>query len=205
SPFPAFPPRRVQVPESGQPTPWEDLIDGGYSNNVPIEVAASVGAEQALVVHSSHPVPQPAADASPGLFAGPLVRNLPRLVGFLYERSQQPDRRSRASLFVISVAPPYHADWPLLTDFRSTTVKRMICEAEENLGLESDRCQGRGRARPTGLARRIGMVEGWGPPRFQISVEVQAPGEPEPEAPGGLGASAAGSARPLPAVPALRG
>ncbi|HLE83320.1 MAG TPA: hypothetical protein VJG13_03185 [Thermoanaerobaculia bacterium] len=205
SPFPAFPPRRVQVPESGPPTPWEDLIDGGYSNNVPIEVAASVGAEQALVVHSSHPVPQPAAKAAPGLFAGPLVRNLPRLVGFLYERSQQLDRRSRASLFVVSVAPPYHADWPLLTDFRSTTVKRMICEAEENLGLESDRCRGRGRARPTGLARRIGLVEGWGPPRFQISVEVQEPGEPEPEAPGGLGASEAGSARPLPAVPALRG
>lgn len=193
SPFPAFPPRRVDLPGGG----FEDLIDGGYSNNVPIEVASNVGAEQALVVHSSHAVPQPGTESSLGMFAGPLVRNLPRLVGFLYERSQQADRRSRASLFVISVAPPHHPDWPLLTDFRSSTVARMICEAEENLGLQGSPCRGRGQDRPAGPGRRIGTVESWGPPRFQISVEVEAPGE--------LGAPEAVPEGPAPTAPALRG
>ena len=174
SPFPAFPPRRVIVDRELQVR--EALVDGGYSNNVPLEAAAKIGAEQALVIHSSHPAPPPAGRGWLTVLGGPLVDNLPRLVGFLYQRSQQLDRRSGTALFVVSLAPPYQADWPLLTDFRSATVERMMAEAERGLEL------------------RIGLVESWGPPRVQSSFElagagVTAPGgRPErrsPATPGG--------------------
>jgi predicted acylesterase/phospholipase RssA len=154
SPFPAFPPRRVIVDEELQLR--EALVDGGYSNNVPLEAAAKIGAEQALVIHSSHPAPAPQSSGWLTALGGPLVDNLPRLLGFLYQRSQQLDRRSGTALFVISLAPSYSADWPLLTDFRSSTVARMIEQAEQ------------------GLEQRIGLVESWGPPRIQVSFEMPA-------------------------------
>jgi hypothetical protein len=159
SPFPAFPARRVQVPKDGrlgEDAELEALVDGGYSNNVPIEAAAKIGARQALVIHSSHPRPEESEDGWFAAVAGPLVENLPRLFSFLYERSQQLDRRSRSDLFVVSLAPLPDHDWPLLTDFRSATVARMIDTAEGQLG------------------ERIGMVESWGPPEFQAGLRVAA-------------------------------
>jgi hypothetical protein len=81
---------------------------------------------------------------------------LPRLLGFLYQRSQQIDRRSRTDLFVASLAPAPDPTWPLLTDFRGATVERMLETAERDLG------------------RRIGLVESWGPPRPRTSFIVPA-------------------------------
>lgn len=173
SPFPAFPPRRVFVDRERQTR--EALVDGGYSNNVPLEAAAKLGAEQALVIHSSHPAPPPAGGGLFTALGGPLVDNLPRLVGFLYQRSQQLDRRSGTSLLVVSLAPPYRPDWPLLTDFRSSTVERMLCTAEEDLGLATGRCRRNGEgSRAGGAGRRMGLVESWGPPRIQGSFEMSA-------------------------------
>lgn len=159
SPFPAFPPKRVRVygkggSPSGGPSTREALVDGGYSNNVPIEAAAKIGARQALVIHSSNPRPTPSGGGWLTALGGPLVDNVPRLLGFLYERSQQLDRRSRSDLFVASLAPPPADDWPILTDFRASTVKRMIEQAGDDLD------------------ERIGMVESWGPPEFQSSLRV---------------------------------
>jgi predicted acylesterase/phospholipase RssA len=150
SPFPAFPPRRVPGPNGD----LEPLVDGGYSNLVPIEAAANLDAVQALVVHSSNPLPPPAEPGVLANLAGPLVHNVPRLFGFLYQRSQQLDRRSRSLLFVVSLAPPYRADWPLLTDFRRATVARMVEAADE------------------AFEERIGLVESWGPPLVQFHVTV---------------------------------
>lgn len=159
SPFPAFPPKRVSFRAGsadsavGRP-PTEALVDGGYSNNVPIEAAAKLGASQALVIHSSNPRPGSSGGGWLTALGGPLVDNLPRLLGFLYERSQQLDRRSRSDLFVASLAPPPADDWPILTDFRASTVKRMIDRAGDDLD------------------ERIGMVESWGPPEFQSSLRI---------------------------------
>lgn len=152
SPFPAFPPRRVNGSDGGS----EALVDGGYSNLVPIEAAANLDAVQVLVLHSSNPLPPPGEAGVLAGLAGPLVHNVPRLFGFLYQRSQQLDRRSRSLLFVVSLAPPYRADWPLLTDFRRSTVERMVEEADE------------------AFEARIGIVESWGPPLFQYHVTVPA-------------------------------
>jgi hypothetical protein len=149
SPFPVFPATRPAASWTGR---REALVDGGYSNNVPVQAADELDADQVLIVHSSSPVPLP--DGPPGLLArmtGPLVKNVPRLVGFLYERSQQLDRRSRGDLFVASLAPPHRSWWPPLTDFRGSTVETMLRTAEQD------------------LHRRIGRVESWGLPKFESS------------------------------------
>lgn len=149
SPFPVFPATRPAASWTGR---REALVDGGYSNNVPVQAADELDADQVLIVHSSSPVPAPAGP--PGLLSqvtGPLVENVPRLVGFLYERSQQLDRRSRGDLFVASLAPPQRSWWPPLTDFRASTVESMLRTAEQD------------------LHRRIGRVESWGLPEFETS------------------------------------
>jgi len=155
SPFPVFPATRPAPSWSGR---REALVDGGYSNNVPVQAADELDADQVLIVHSSSPVPAPAGP--PGLLAqvtGPLVENVPRLLGFLYERSQQLDRRSRGDLFVASLAPPRRRWWPPLTDFRASTVETMLRTADED------------------LHHRIGRVESWGLPRIETSFTL-APG-----------------------------
>ena len=94
-----------------------------------------------------------------------------RLPGFLFERSQQVDRLSRRDLFVVSLAPSREEpDWPPLFDFRQQTVERLEKVARHDLG------------------RRIGMVQSWGRPHFQLSVPVQgvreeAPGAAVPASP----------------------
>ena len=159
SPFPIFPAHRIGF-ERGAPK--EALVDGGYTNLVPIDAATDVGAEQVLIVNSSHPLPPAEGGERVDLLTGPLVDNFLRLPGFLYERAQQIDRRSRAGLFVVSLSPAPQEDWPLLTDFRSAVVERMWAQAESDLD------------------ERIGMVESWGPPRFQLSLRVE--GRPAPPA-----------------------
>lgn len=152
SPFPIFPAHRVANPLDGRK---EALVDGGYSNNTPVEAAGAVSAAQALIIDSSPPLPH--ASAGPGLLAslrGPLVGNLLRLPGFLFERAQQVDRRSRKDLFVVSLAPAWRGDWPWLADFRRGTVARMRRAADED------------------WSRRIGLVESWGPPNFQLSALI---------------------------------
>jgi predicted acylesterase/phospholipase RssA len=152
SPFPIFPAHLLKLPEGE-----EALVDGGYSNNVPVDVALKVSADQVLIVDSSSPVsaPRPPSRFLP-LLVGDLVRNLGRLPGFLFERSQQSDRLSRKDLLVVSLAPsppaPGEPAWPALFDFRRQTVQRMEDTAQRDLG------------------RRIGLVESWGRPRFQLSV-----------------------------------
>ncbi|HYG62335.1 MAG TPA: hypothetical protein VEL74_07125, partial [Thermoanaerobaculia bacterium] len=158
SPFPIFPAHRVEF--DGQKRP---LVDGGYSNNVPVDVALTVSASQVLIVDSTNPLghespPTWLSRSAAHLlgFRGKLVENLGRLPGFLFERSQQVDRLSRRDLFVVSLAPSREEpDWPPLFDFRQQTVERMERVARRDIG------------------RRIGMVQSWGRPRFQLSVPVE--------------------------------
>jgi predicted acylesterase/phospholipase RssA len=160
SPFPIFPAHLVELPGEAEPVA---LVDGGYSNNVPVAAAAALSAAQVLIVQSTNPLgvaeapsaPGPAAGNLFGVLHGPLVGDLSRLVGFLFERSQQPDRLSRREVFVVSLSPSQRADWPELFDFRSRTVESLRRYAKEDFEL------------------RIGAVESWGPPHFQLSVEVR--------------------------------
>jgi hypothetical protein len=142
------------------------LVDGGYSNNIPIDAAHSVSADSALIIESSHPLGHEAGPMARLWeyylkIPGALIGNLPRVLSFLYDRSQQMDRISRSDLFVMSLAPPrQEANWPLLVDFRPGTIERMRLVAEKNLG------------------RRIGMVQSWGRPRFQLTVRLGSRREP---------------------------
>jgi predicted acylesterase/phospholipase RssA len=160
SPFPVFPAHFVPVQGvEGQPKE-EALVDGGYTSNIPVDAARTIAAEQVLIVESQNPlghgVSEAAAGAGFGLPGpGPLLAGLFQLPGFLFERSQQVDRLSKRNLFVVSLSPSREeSDWPFLVDFRQSTVERMRQVAEAD------------------LSRRIGLVESWGPPRFQLSVLV---------------------------------
>jgi hypothetical protein len=154
SPFPIFPAHRLKLENKDVA-----LVDGGYSNNIPVDAARTVAAEQVLIVESTNPLK---TTAEPSRFAqavlgvrGKLVENLGRLPGFLFERSQQVDRLSRRDLFVVSISPSREEkDWPPLFDFRRQTVQRMEKVATED------------------LKRRVGMVQSWGRPSFVLSVEV---------------------------------
>lgn len=161
SPFPIFPAHLVPVPGEGENERQEALVDGGYTSNVPVDAARTVAAEQVLIVESQNPLGHGSSETAKkaGLFAlpgpGPLLAGLLQLPGFLFERSQQVDRLSKRNLFVVSLSPSREEpDWPLLVDFRQSTVERMRKVAEAD------------------LSRRIGLVESWGPPRFQLSVQV---------------------------------
>jgi len=160
SPFPIFPAHRLPLKVEKREV---SLVDGGYSNNIPVDAARTVSAEQVLIVESTNPL---GTTAEPSRFVqtvlgvrGKLVENLGRLPGFLFERSQQVDRLSRRDLFVVSISPSREEkDWPPLFDFRRQTVRRMEKVAAGD------------------LARRVGMVQSWGRPAFVVSVEVK--GEP---------------------------
>jgi predicted acylesterase/phospholipase RssA len=162
SPFPIFPAHRLTL--RGQDV---SLVDGGYSNNVPVDAARTVSAEQVLIVESSNPL---RGGSEPSGFGravlgvrGKLVENLGRLPGFLLERSQEVDRLSRRDLFVVSISPSREeVDWPPLFDFRRKTVQRMEKVATAD------------------LTRRVGMVQSWGRPSFALSVEVEGQRTEEP-------------------------
>jgi hypothetical protein len=166
SPFPIFPAHRVPSLEGGpdeadsEPEESPTLVDGGYSNNIPVDAARTVSAEQVLIIEASNPLgpeePLPQAEGwrMPKL-TGKLVENLGRLPSFLFERSQQVDRLSRMDLFVVSISPSRDwGNWPPLFDFRDTTVQRMEALADIDLNL------------------RVGMVQSWGRPSFPLNVHV---------------------------------
>ncbi|MEA2562719.1 MAG: hypothetical protein QOH06_4223 [Acidobacteriota bacterium] len=170
SPFPIFPAHRV--PDLGQERHEKEavdkerpsLVDGGYSNNIPVDAARTVSAEQVLIVESTNPLGPPRIAETSRLpkLPGKLVENLGRLPSFLFERSQQVDRLSRQGLFVVSLSPSREwKNWPPLFDFRGETVKRMEDLADVDLKL------------------RTGMVQSWGHPSFVLSVEVK--GKPREE------------------------
>jgi hypothetical protein len=157
SPFPIFPAHRLAAPGPGG-VEHLVLVDGGYSNNVPVDAALTVGAEQVLILRSSAP-PAPAASGvakATTPLLGPLAGSLDRLLAYLFERSQSIDRLSSNELFVVSLSPSGAEHWPPLFDFRRTTVQRMLREAESDLG------------------RRIGRVESWGLPHFRIVFQIGA-------------------------------
>ncbi len=154
SPFPIFPAHQLTM--GGKDV---GLVDGGYSNNVPVDAALTVKMEQVLIVESTQPVPRKTepSKALAGLLwmRGKLIENLGRLPAYLFERSQQIDRLSSRNLFVVSIAPSRDEQgWPPLFDFRRKTVKRMEQVAEAD------------------LLRRVGMVRSWGVPQFPLNVRV---------------------------------
>ncbi len=164
SPFPVFPAHRVGMVGNKSKDEGDDegklLVDGGYSNNVPVEAAAMVEAAQMLIVHTSSPLECDEAGNWGWLMktTGPLIRNALHLPGFLFERSQQVDRRSRQGAFVASLAPLCRPDWPNLTEFSNHRVEYLLKAAEADLD------------------RRIGRVESWGPVRFQGGVRLDEAG-----------------------------
>jgi predicted acylesterase/phospholipase RssA/Ca2+/Na+ antiporter len=151
SPFPIFAAHAIEIP--GEKRQW--FVDGGYSNNIPVDAAKAVDAKQVLIVHSANPLEgsDHEKEADQHLWRpGQLVMNARRLPGFLFERSQQLDRLSRQNLFVVALAPPLELSgvWPNLAQFDRNTVDTMRRDAREHIG------------------ERIGMVESWGPPHFQV-------------------------------------
>lgn len=154
SPFPIFAAHALDIGK-GKGT----YVDGGYSNNIPVDAARTLDAEQVLIIQSTSPLPP--SDDAPVVWwkallspvPGKLIQNLQRLPSYLFERSQQMDRLSTLDLFVVSLSPDRDApEWPLLFDFRKATVNRMGCEASRDLG------------------RRMAIVESWGQPQFRIDV-----------------------------------
>lgn len=148
SPFPIFAAHKVPVPAKGDQ--W--FVDGGYSNNIPVDAAKTVDAKQVLIVHSANPLEGGGHDQEAPVLSwrpGRLVMNAGRLPGFLFERSQQIDRLSRQNLFVVALAPPLDlaGTWPNLAQFDQSTVRRMLRESKRHLD------------------DRIGIVESWGQPR----------------------------------------
>lgn len=161
SPFPIFAAHRMKLPGEKKKL---GLIDGGYSNDVPIDAARTIEARQALVVHSSNPFPAEAHQHGAGaeekrsgaLSFGMLVRNAQRLPSFMFEMGQQVDRLSRQNLFVVGLAPKLAPDesWPGLAHFDSMIVEGLLEKAEKN------------------LHERIGFVESWGEPRVRFSQQI---------------------------------
>jgi hypothetical protein len=153
SPFPIFPPHFIEMDQpsaaSAGSSRVEELVDGGYAHNIPVEAAKQMGARQALIIRSENP-DIPSEDVLPSWLApGLLVTNLPRLLPFMFEQSQTPDALSREDLLVASLAPSWsRPGWPKLFDFRRSVVEWMHREASAD------------------LHKRIGRVESWGKPRF---------------------------------------
>lgn len=129
----------------------ERLIDGGFAHNKPLEAAQVLAARKALVLNSS-----PLETAGRGnctvvaLNLGELACNLPKLVPYLWERSQVEDLLSTRSMVVASIYPTAsRGTWPSLTDFRRDTVVDLVKDAESD------------------TAARVGVVESWGAPNLQ--------------------------------------
>jgi hypothetical protein len=147
SPFPIFPPHKLDAGDRGP----EWLIDGGFAHDVPVEAVEQVGARQILILESSpfKPIgPRPAKYEPHKRFLSQLALNVPRLIPFLYKRSQMADVLSREDLMVAMVYPTGTPDWPILVDFRGERVRQMTVEATRD------------------LPRRVGVFESWGSPRF---------------------------------------
>jgi predicted acylesterase/phospholipase RssA len=165
SPFPVFPMTKVTPPPIATSCPEELdevaldpdavvedwLIDGGFAHNTPIDAARQLGARRVLVLNAS-PLPEPGpppSGPSPNSI-GQLVLGAPRLVPYLYGRSQVEDTLGTEDLLVGVIAPVVTEDvrWPLLVEFYPAMLERVITTARDNLAREA----------------RIGTVESWGQP-----------------------------------------
>lgn len=175
SPFPIFPPHRIEAcaGELGELTD-EPLVDGGFAHNVPLEAVERLGARQALILRSDAeppggvlgPLPQAAAGGSAGgggsrpWLLGPLIRNLPRLLPFLFARAQALDEVSRRNLMVVALVASGEDGpdpWPALFDFRRPVVEQLQDAAEGD------------------LYRRIARVESWGAPNRRVLLPAVPP------------------------------
>ncbi len=148
SPFPVFASHGVRI-QSLQID--ERFIDGGFAHNRPLDAARALGAHKALVLNSSPlPIREPAGECRiVRLRLSELACNLPRLVPYLWERSQTEDDLSSMSMLVASIYPTAaEGDWPALTDFRGEVVDRLVRAADED------------------VSRRVGVIESWGAPKF---------------------------------------
>ena len=143
SPFPVFSAHEVSLRALRAK---EALIDGGFAHNRPLEAASALGAHKVLVINSS-PIE---SDGSGDCLVGELTCNLPKLLPYLWERSQVEDLLSQRNMFVASIYPTAsNGSWPALTDFRKEVVDELVISAN------NDREQ------------RIGVIESWGSPKFR--------------------------------------
>lgn len=150
SPFPVFSAHKVTVHALNT---QERLIDGGFAHNIPLDAAAALGANKVLVISSS-PLqtgsPSPPCRWLSFISVGDLTCNLPRLLPYLWERSQVEDVLSKRNMFVAAIYPTGpESVWPMLTDFRAAVVKNLVDAADHD---QRD---------------RIGVIESWGVPEVQ--------------------------------------
>jgi hypothetical protein len=153
SPFPVFSAHDVELRALRNA---ERLIDGGFAHNKPLEAASALGASKVLVLNSS-----PIGAAGQGnctigvLDLGELACNLPKLVPYLWERSQVEDLLSTRSMVVASIYPSAKRGvWPSLTDFRGETVIQLVDDAEAD------------------FEERVGVIESWGVPELDPDKDV---------------------------------
>jgi hypothetical protein len=162
SPFPVFPAYAVSLPSLH----WsEQLIDGGWAHNRPLDAARTLGVGKVLVLNSTPlaAVAEHHCDVDGWLKFGELSCNFPKLVPYLWSRSQVEDSLSSAGMLVASIYPTGAddkslgsvADWPLLTDFRAAVVQRMVAAADHDLN------------------ERIGVIESWGSPSRSDTYSVR--------------------------------
>jgi hypothetical protein len=152
SPFPVFSAHDVPLRVLQNK---ERLIDGGFAHNKPLEAASALGAHKVLVINSS-----PLETAGAGrctlatLNIGELACNLPKLLPYLWERSQVEDLLSTRSMLVASIYPTApDGYWPSLTDFRRASVQELLKQAANDQQQEL----------------RVGVIEGWGAPEFSTT------------------------------------
>jgi predicted acylesterase/phospholipase RssA len=151
SPFPVFSAHDVRLRALQNK---ERLIDGGFAHNKPLEAALALGADKVLVINSS-PLPTNGQHAPCTLFTlslGELACNLPKLLPYLWERSQVEDLLSTRSMVVASIYPTAPGGtWPALTDFRRRAVQDLVASADQD------------------LEARVGVIESWGAPDFDTT------------------------------------
>ena len=95
------------------------VIDGGYSNVVPIAISKELGAKAVILINSTPQCPS-AKKGDFGLHLGALPSNLGRLFGYLWERSQESDRMASDDLLITEIRPPGSSDFcpaPFLLQF----------------------------------------------------------------------------------------
>ncbi len=149
----------------------EWLVDGGFAHNIPIEAARDLGVKQALVINSSPPDPikgdcrgkdqmlflkkisfikdNNGKDSPVNCFWGELIRSSPRILPFLFEKSQGVDQAAQGDMMIAELAPrTENLDWPYLWDFRKVQVKYLQEQATKHLQLNA----------------RIGRILHWGLP-----------------------------------------
>ncbi|HEV7606739.1 MAG TPA: patatin-like phospholipase family protein [Steroidobacteraceae bacterium] len=148
SPFPVFSAHDVELRVLRHK---DRLIDGGFAHNRPLEAALALGANKVLVINSS-PIEVAASGGQCSLMAfsmGELACNLPKLLPYLWERSQVEDLLSTRGMLVASIYPTAESGvWPSLTDFRRRSVLDLLDAAEKDKDL------------------RVGVIESWGAPNF---------------------------------------